>query len=202
MNGYKFVFRYLAWAAFLYVLFFFESFSPLFFVQAWQTELTIWLTRFWIDYFQIAVNMIGNTVYLKSGFKIWIEDGCNGLLAYLLYAVAILAFPAANKLRLVWLFEGYFYLVLVNSLRIDFVIYISMFDPNYFFFVHDVIGRGFIFINLVVMFMLFTLRVQVTTGVKKFVERRKRRFDRRHANAKEWRAQPYEIRHGGDRRKD
>lgn len=201
MNGFKFVFRYLAWAAFLYVLFFFESFSPLFFVQAWQTQLTIWLTHLWIDYFEIAVKMIGNTVYLKDGFKIWVEDSCNGLLAYLLYAVAILAFPANNRLRFIWLLEGYLYLVLVNSIRIDFVIYISMFDSSYFHFVHDCIGRGFIFINLVVMFMLFTLRVQVTSGVRKRIERRKHHLDRRHAHGKEWRAAPYERRHGEDRRK-
>ena len=200
MYAVKYIFSYLVWASLLYAVFFIESFSPLYFLQGWQTGLTIWLTHVWIDYFDIAVKMIGNTVYLKDGFRIWIEDSCNGLLAFLLYACAVLAFPASKKLRFIWLLESYLYLVLVNSIRIDFVIYVSMFDSSYFEFVHDCIGRGFIFINLLVMFMLFTLRVQVTNGVQKIIERRKNHFDRRHSHGKEWRAAPYERRKGGDRR--
>lgn len=196
MNGVVFFAKYLIWFGLLYGLLFVQSFSPLFLIQEWQTDITIWLTNSWIHYFEIGVKMLGNTIYLPSGFKIWIEHSCNGLLAYLLFAVAILAYPTYAHLKLIWLLEGYLYLLIVNSIRIDFVVYVSIFDHNYFTFIHDFIGRGFIFINLVVMFMLFTLRVKITKGIKQYIERRRGLKDRRHARAHQWRASEYENRNG------
>lgn len=196
-----FFIRFLFWLVLLFVLFFIESFSPLYVVQAWQTELTIYLTYLWIHYFDIPVNMIGNTVYLDNGFKIWILDACNGLIAYLLLAVAILAYPTTWVYRLIWLVEGYFYLLLANSLRIDFVIYITMFDAGYFYCAHDCVGMLAMGVIILAFFILFTMRVQTFKYIPHLFKRRNQKSDRRHvSNVHEWREPEMEHRHSSDRR--
>jgi len=188
--------RYFLWLILLFVLFFIESFSPLYFVQNLQTDLTIYLTKLWIDGFDIPVKMVGNTIFLDHGFNIWILNDCNGLAAYLLFAVAIIAYPTSWRSRLIWLLEGYLYLLVINSIRIDFVIYLTMFDANYFECVHDCIGRICMVATTMILFMLFTLRVQVTRGVRSRYDRRKALPNRRHIHAHDWREEKEEHRHG------
>lgn len=203
MNSFAFFAKYIVWFSLLYGLLFVQSFSPLFFIQEWQTDITIWLTQAWVNFFEIDVKMLGSTIYLPSGFKIWIENSCNGLMAYLLFAVAVLAYPTNTQSKFIWLLEGYLYLLIINAIRIDFVVYVSIFDHSYFTFMHDYIGRGFIFINLIILFILFTLRVQITQGIKDYIERRKGLNDRRHARGREWRSREYERRYGMvDRRRN
>lgn len=196
-----FVVRYFLWLVLLFTLFFIESFSPLYIVQTLQTDLTIYLTNLWIDGFNIPVKMIGNTIYLDHGFKIWILDGCNGLTAYLLFGVAILAYPTAWLSRLIWLLEGYFYLVVINSIRIDFVVYLTMFDADYFYCAHDCVGRLFMVATTLLLFMLFTARVQVSRTVRKGYERRRFERDRRHSQAYERFDPKNERRHGSKPRR-
>ena len=102
-----FFLRYIVWVTLLYLLFFIDDFSPFYVVNTLQTELTIYLTATWIDFFKIPVEMLGNTVYLDNGFDIWIFDECNGLTAFLLFGAAIIAYPTLWKSRLFWLLEGY-----------------------------------------------------------------------------------------------
>ncbi|WP_460187592.1 exosortase/archaeosortase family protein [Thiomicrorhabdus hydrogeniphila] len=183
------------------MLFFIESFSPFYIIQTLQTDLTIYLTQLWINSFDIPVKMIGNTVYLEHGFKIWILDPCNGLIAFLLFAVAIVAYPTAWLSRLKWLVEGYVYLVVVNSIRIDFVIYVTMFDATYFHCAHDHIGMLAMGTMTLAIFILFTLRVQTFKYLRRFYQRRKQKHDRRHSSfAHEWREPSEEHRHLVDRR--
>ncbi|BCN93313.1 hypothetical protein THMIRHAM_10980 [Thiomicrorhabdus immobilis] len=196
-----FVVRYVLWLVLLFALFFIESISPLYFVQTWQTDLTIYLTHLWIDGFDIPVKMVGNTVYLDHGFNIWILDGCNGLAAYLLFGVAILAYPTVWLSRLIWLLEGYFYLVVINSIRIDFVVYLTMFDADYFYCAHDCIGRLCMVATTLLLFMLFTFRVQLSRQARNQYDRRKGERDRRHAHAHEWREAKEERRHNKEPRR-
>lgn len=196
-----FFIRFLIWLVLLFVLFFIESFSPLYVVHTWQTDLTIYLTQLWIHYFDIPVEMVGNTVYLDHGFEIWILHGCNGLAAFMLFAVAILAYPTAWVSRLVWVVEGYFYLLVVNSIRIDFVIYVTAFDADYFHCAHDCLGMLAMAAMTLAIFILFTLRVKTIKYHRHFQQRRKQKYDRRHASyAHEWREPKEERRHSGDRR--
>lgn len=197
-----FIVRYILWLILLFSLFFHDTYSPFYAVQAWQTDLTIYLTHLWVNGFQIPVNMVGNTIYLDHGFNIWILDECNGLLAYLLFAVGIVAYPTAWLYRLIWLLESYVYLVVINSARIDFVVYATMFDASYFYCVHDCVGRLAMVVTILLMFILFTFRVQVTRYVRNAYDRRRYGSDRRHAKAHEWREAKEEHRHNnGPRRK-
>lgn len=195
-EGIVFSVKYLAWFALFYLLFFIESFSPFYLLQSMQTGLTIWLTQWWIEAFSIPVNMVGNTVHLKNGFDIWILDSCNGLLAYLMYVAAVLSYPALFFTRFIWVLEGYLYLLIVNSFRIDFVIYVTMFDKDYFTCAHDCVGRVMLISMVAGLFILFTLRVHTVRIIRKVRDRRAGLHDRRVAHGHEWRAPQYERRKG------
>ena len=197
-----FLIRYLLWLVLLFILFFIESFSPFYFVQTLQTDLTIYLTQLWIEWFEIPVKMVGNTIYLDHGFNIWILDGCNGLAAFLLFAVAIIAYPTAWLNRLIWVIEGYLYLVIINSIRIDFVVYVTMFDAKYFECAHDCVGRLCMVGMTLTLFLLFTLRVQISKHIRRYYDRRRGFHDRRHAHAHEWREAKEEHRYNSQDRRN
>lgn len=156
-----FCLRYIIWIALLYLLFFIDSLSPLYWVNTLQTELTIYLTAAWIDLFEIPVNMLANTVHLDNGFDIWIVDECNGLTTFLLFSSAILAYPALWKCRFYWLLEGYVFVLILNMIRIDAVIYFTMLDVNYFHLSHNLIGRYGTLFLILSLFFIFTLRVKI-----------------------------------------
>lgn len=197
-----FIIRYILWLILLFALFFHEAYSPFYSVQSLQTDLTIYLTQLWINWFEIPVKMVGNTIYLDHGFNIWILDECNGLLAYLLFAVGIVAYPTPWVYRFIWLLESYVYLVFVNSARIDFVVYATMFDASYFYCAHDCFGRLAMVATILMMFILFTARVQITRHIRNMYDRRRYGRDRRHAKAHQWREAKEERRHNhGSRRK-
>ncbi len=196
-----FFFRYIVWITILYLLFFIDSFSPFYWLNTLQTELTIYLTATWIELFEIPVQMLGNTVYLDHGFDVWIFDECNGLTAFLIFGTAIIAYPTLWKSRLYWLLEGYVFVVVLNMIRIDAVVYFTMLDANYFHISHNLIGRYSTILLTLSLFFIFTLRVSISQMVRQRCDRRKQAYERRHPHAKEWRADDVEHRHLPMRRK-
>ena len=197
-----FFIRYIVWLPLLYLLFFIDSFSPLYWLNSLQTDLTIYLTALWIDLFAIPVKMLGNTVYLSHGFNIWILDGCNGLTAFMLFGTAIIAYPTSWKSKLFWLLEGYVIVVVLNMIRIDSVIYFTMIDANYFHISHNLIGRYSTILLTLCLFLIFTLRVQISLQVRQYCDRRREAFERRHLHhAHEWRVAEVEHRHKMSKRK-
>lgn len=155
-----FFFRYVLWAIGLVGVFFLPNLSPLFAVQAWQTQFTIELTRGWIELFALPVTLEGYTVYLSHPFQIWIVDSCNGLTAYLLLAAAILAYPTHSRVKTLWLMETYLILAFLNSLRITLVIYATQWDSDYFYCAHDCIGRYSFIVMTLLLFVFFSQRVK------------------------------------------
>lgn len=141
-------------------VFFLPGLSPLFAVQAWQTQLTIELTRGWIRLLNLPVTLDGYTVYLSQPFQIWIVDSCNGLSAYLLLAAAILAYPTFWRTKTAWLIETYLILAFINSLRIALVIYATEWNNDYFYCAHDCVGRYSFIAMTLLLFVFFVQRVK------------------------------------------
>ncbi len=139
--GRKFIVGYVLWLALLYLLFFIEGFSPFYIVNHWQTHLTIIQTQWWVDTFSIPVKMVGDTIHLDNGFDIWILNNCNGMEPYVLYVAGILAYPNTWYQKGLWIVYGYLFVLLLNTVRIDVVVYVTMLDKTYFELIHDFIGR-------------------------------------------------------------
>lgn len=158
--GRKFFIGYFFWLILLYLLFFVESFSPFYFVQNWQTQLMIVLTQWWIDTFSIPVEMVGDTIHLANGFDLWILNNCNALEPYWLYVAGILAYPNGWRDRVVWIIYGYLFVLILNTIRIDVVVYVTMLDKDSFVLVHDFIGRTVMLFMTLGLFLVYSRLVE------------------------------------------
>lgn len=164
----RFSISYFIWMGLLFFLFFFSGISPFFIINELQTQLTILITQNWVTLFDLPVLIQADTLILKNGLHLQILHECNGLTPFLLYAAAILAYPAYSRAKAVWLFFGYILLVAINTLRMLFITLVVTDYPDQFHLVHDWIGRYTVAILTIALFFWFTERVQVKTGNKKY----------------------------------
>lgn len=153
--------RYLLWIALLFFLLFFEGLSPFFVFNEWQTQLTISITRLWVEWLHLPILIQADTLILANKMHLQILHECNGLTPYLLYLAAILAYPTDSKSKIVWLLIGYVAVMLINTVRMLGITLVVIDHPDLFDFVHDWIGRYGVGFLTILMFYLFTNRVKV-----------------------------------------
>ena len=153
-----FIFRYLFWVVLLYSAIYFESFSPLVFLNTFQTDLTVYVTQLWIDLFNVPIEMIGATLHYEHGLQLEIVNECNGLAAFLFFLAALIAYPASLKAKLYWGFFSYIFLFIANAIRVDWILYHVIEHPEDFELIHEVIGRYLIAAVPLVLFYYFSDR--------------------------------------------
>ncbi len=161
MAGYAL--RYAFWSLLFFALIYFEGFSPLFFFNQLQTELTSILTAFGISLSGLPIRMDAPLLLFESGTRLQILDSCNGLAPFLLYAAALLAYPAYNKQKLTGIVLGYLVLMLLNMARIMLILYEVSLDPANLTWTHDYVGRYGMGVMTLMLFWLFTEKVEVCT---------------------------------------
>jgi len=154
----KFLFRFLLWLFFLFALFYFEHFSPLIFITHLQTDLTVYLTKLWIDFFKLPIHLNDTSVFYRHGLQLQIINDCNGFAHFLFIAAAILAYPASGKKRLYWILLSYVVILFANTLRLDAILYHVIEHPEDFTFVHEVLGRYLMALVPLILFYLFSKR--------------------------------------------
>lgn len=157
----KFAIGYVLWVSLLFMLTFIEGVAPLFFVNEFQTQLTIQLTSMWVNFFQIPLVMQGDTLILEHGMSLQILHECNGLVPFLLYLAAILAYPTELKYKLQWFLIGYLFLMLINMVRIFAITLVVVDFPDLFTISHDWVGRYGVGLFTLLFFFWFTNRVPV-----------------------------------------
>jgi len=161
MTGY--IIRYTVWAPALFLLVYFEHFSPLVFLSEWQTLLTSYLTAKGIALFAMPIRMDGNTLFFEHGLRLFIVNDCNGLVPILLFWAAVIAFPTALKQKMAWLFAGYIVLTTLNMIRILAIAYGVSVDAGCFDWAHGFVGRYSIGVMTLTLFWIFTLKVKVVS---------------------------------------
>ena len=167
MSGYAV--RYVVLAPLLFALFYFEGFSPLLFINALQTELTVLLTKAGITLFAMPIRMEGNTLAFGHGIRLYIVNACNGFASVLFFWSAVLAFPTRLKEKVLWLLVGYVVLSALNVVRILAVAYGMTLDPQSFAWSHDIVGRYGTGVFILLLFWLFTRGVEIKRPNSAFV---------------------------------
>lgn len=157
----SFVIRYGIWVSLLFFLLFFEGISPFIIFNEWQTQLTIQITAWWIQFFHLPVLLQGDTLILEHGFNLQILHSCNGFTPFLLYLAAILAYPTDIKSKLLWALLGYIAIIVINTLRMYAITIVVMDSPDLFHLAHDWIGRYGVSFLTVALFYGFTCLVSV-----------------------------------------
>jgi exosortase/archaeosortase family protein len=96
----------------------------------------------------------GSIINLPS-ISLDVKFGCNGLEAVMIYSVAVIAFPAAWKKRLLGLFAGFVILQIVNVLRIVALAFSALHYRNLFEYIHVYIAQGIMIAVALGVFFLY-----------------------------------------------
>ncbi len=155
-----FVLRFAIWSLLLIALIYFEDLSPFYFISVMQTDATIQVTDFWINHFDIPVRLEGNTVIFDHGLQLLILNECNGLMPFLLYLAAILAYPTRYLVKTKWFIGGMIVLLTLNMVRIVLITLVVIVYPDSFHLAHDIVGRYSIGAVTLYLFYFFTTRVE------------------------------------------
>ncbi len=83
----------------------------------------------------------GSIIRLPS-IALDVKFGCNGLEAVMIYTVAVIAFPASWKRRLIGIAAGFAVIQVVNVLRIAGLAYTGVHFPGLFEYIHIYIAQG------------------------------------------------------------
>ncbi|MCI4626082.1 MAG: archaeosortase/exosortase family protein [Candidatus Magnetoovum sp. WYHC-5] len=77
-----------------------------------------------------------------QGLILEVKFGCNGLEAALMFAIAVIVFPAPWKIKLAGITVGFIVLQLINIIRILLLAYVGVRYPQVFDFFHFYIAQG------------------------------------------------------------
>ena len=100
------------------------------------------------------------TMIIGGGFAVDIKNGCNGIEAMLFLCAAMLAFDAPVRARIIGLLMACFGVQLLNLIRIVTLYLLGRHRREWFEAFHLAIWQSVIFGAAVLMFVLWTTRVQ------------------------------------------
>ncbi len=106
--------------------------------------------------FDDSVVAFGKVLQFRdTGFAVSIEAGCNGVEATIVLVAAVLAYPAAWKLRLAAIAIGFLAIQSLNIVRIITLFYLGDWDLDIFSWVHLYLWPALIMLDVLVVFILY-----------------------------------------------
>ena len=106
---------------------------------------------------------VQGNVLAVPGFSVRILDLCNGVEATLLLWTAMLAFPAPWSYRLWGLLIGVLGVQALNLARIVSLVYLGVWKPAWFNWVHWYVWDALILLDVLLIFLLWLRRLPVDT---------------------------------------
>jgi exosortase H (IPTLxxWG-CTERM-specific) len=101
----------------------------------------------------------GAILRAPGGFAVEMKDGCNGVNVTILLWSAILAFPAAWRMKVLGLLAGSLAIQLMNVVRFISLFYIGQYSTNWFEFAHGYLWETLLMLDTMVVFWLWVSRV-------------------------------------------
>jgi exosortase H (IPTLxxWG-CTERM-specific) len=139
------------------VFFFIISFTPfqkIIDVNGGYTRWVVAATAKLLGILDIPSACEGSIIRLPS-IALDVKFGCNGLEAVMIYSVAVIAFPAAWKRRLIGIAAGFVVIQVVNIIRIAGLAYAGVHFPGIFEYVHIYIAQGMMIAVALGVFFLY-----------------------------------------------
>jgi exosortase H (IPTLxxWG-CTERM-specific) len=88
-----------------------------------------------------GAEVIGKTVSF-NGFNVIVIGECAGLMEFMMFAAAVVAYPAKSRSRLIGLLVGIPVLFGINVFRIMALLLIGKYEPTLFNFAHVYLWQG------------------------------------------------------------
>ena len=118
------------------------------------TKGVVVLTSKVLDAIGIQGTYQGSIIRLPS-VALDVKFGCNGLEAVMIYSVAVIAFPASWKSKVLGILGGFVILQVVNILRIASLSYSAVYFKSLFEYIHIYIAQGLMIAVSLGIFFLY-----------------------------------------------
>jgi exosortase/archaeosortase family protein len=105
------------------------------------TKGVVILTSKILEVLTIPSTYQGSVIKLPST-ALDVRFGCNGLEALMIYSVAVIAFPASWKDKLIGILGGFLVIQVINILRISLLAYSAIHFKDLFEYIHIYIAQG------------------------------------------------------------
>jgi exosortase/archaeosortase family protein len=105
------------------------------------TKGVVILTSKILEVLTIPSTYQGSVIRLPS-IALDVRFGCNGLEAVMIYSVAVIAFPASWKDKLMGILGGFLVIQVINILRISLLAYSAIHFKDLFEYIHIYIAQG------------------------------------------------------------
>jgi exosortase H (IPTLxxWG-CTERM-specific) len=136
--------------------FFFNWFKPIhnvIDVNELYTQSVVIVTSKILGVLGVPFTSQGSIIALPS-LSLDVQFGCNGIEAVMIYSIAVLAYPAHWKKKIVGILAGVFILQTANILRIVLLVYSGLHFKSLFDYIHIYVAQGMmIALSLAVFFI-------------------------------------------------
>jgi len=116
------------------------------------TRAVVSLTTRTLNFVGVRVAQEGGVIHLP-GLALQVRFGCNGLEAFLIYSVAVLAFPAPWRSKLTGILLGGVVIQVLNILRLIGLGLVGVYLPAWFEVFHIYVAQGLMIAVALILFM-------------------------------------------------
>lgn len=110
-------------------------------INGFYTKLVVAATSKVLGIISLPCTFSGTVINLPS-LSLDVKFGCNGLEAVMIYAIAVIAFPAKWKKKLLGIMAGLVIIQTANIIRIAFLAYSGVHMRKLFEFIHIYLAQG------------------------------------------------------------
>ena len=104
-------------------------------------------------------SFVASSYLTVKGFSIKIIIECTGLFAVFVFLACVLAYPTDFKKKLVGISAGFLVIYFLNIIRMLCLIFIGIWAPKYFDFVHVYLWEGVFIIVAIILWMIWLDKV-------------------------------------------
>jgi exosortase family protein XrtF len=100
-------------------------------------------------------------IYYSGSNVVSIEDGCNALELFVLYAGFIICMPATSRRKVIYIIGGILLIHVVNVLRCAGVAYAILYYPKYADFAHHYVFTFIVYGLIILLWLFFSKKVNL-----------------------------------------
>jgi exosortase H (IPTLxxWG-CTERM-specific) len=123
-------------------------------INGGYSNAIVYMTAKILNLIGITSTFHGSVINLPS-ISLDVEFGCNGLEAVMIYAVAVLTFPASWRNRIIGILAGFLVIQVLNLIRVVALAYAGVYHKDLFDLIHLYVAQGVMIAVALATFVLY-----------------------------------------------